>query len=356
MRPHAVELVRRHLSVGAMAAGREELEKFARATNTIPLELAMSRQVSLLRDIAALYRAVRHLRHHRPRIVNYGTPKAAVVVGVAAFICRVPVRIYTVHGLRYETATGFRRWLLVKIEVLACSLSTKVVTVSRSVADELIAQGQTSQKVKSPGPGSISGVDADKYARDENARRDLRAKYRLEETCVVSIFIGRIAQDKGMLDLANAWASVSEVGPSQLWILGRMDGSSRALEAALDALKERTDVHFFGHVDDIVPFLSAADMLIHPSHREGFGNVIIEAAAAGLPAVTYRVTGCKDAVEDGVTGIMARQSVDQLASAWQTLSLDHRLRKRLGKQASDRVRSTFDTPTVVSAHLREYRA
>ena len=102
--------------------------------------------------------------------------------------------------------------------------------------------------------------------------------------------------------------------------------------------------------------MSAADVFCLPSYREGFGSVIIEAAAVGIPAIASRVYGITDAVQDGVTGILhVPKSISEIHNAILQLATDANQRLKMGKAAQERVIKDFSEQRVAQALMEFYR-
>lgn len=309
--------------------------------------LAMPRDPSPVRDARALLQAVRLLRRVRPDVISAATPKAGLVLGLAAALCRVPVRVYQLWGLRYETTSGSARRLLRGLEKLSAWSATHVVAVSESLRRAAVADGVvTAGRVSVLGPGSSHGVDTDRFAIDPDARREGRlARWPQDADLPVVGFVGRIHPDKGIDTLVAAVELLSAQDlRARLLLVGGAEGAEGAL-ASLAATSWEVDS--LGHVDDVAPVVGLLDVLCLPSRREGFPNVVLEAAAAGVPSVTTPATGTIDAVLDGRTGLVAVDHDPQsLASALRALLMDAELRRRLGAAARERVVEEFDQRLV----------
>lgn len=304
-----------------------------------PHPLAMSRSMSPLRDLAALRSWLRLLRALRPDVTNVSTPKAALLGSVAAWLARVPRRVYVVRGLRLEGASGPGRWLLWLAERLAIALSTDVVVVSRSLGTALRGHRLLGRRrALLIGDGSSNGVAAqDIAARVAVARAaGLRESLGLPVDRLVVGYVGRLVADKG-IDSLLAGAATADAKPTLL-LVGSLDdpGIASALEAGGLAV-----VHV-PWTDDVWPYYAAMDVLCLPTLREGFPNVVLEAAAAGVPAIATDATGAVDAVVDGVTGLtVGVGDATALAAAIDRLAAAPDERARLGEAARERAVRDF---------------
>lgn len=356
LQPHLRMLKEQGDDVWLVARRGDLLHRVARETGARPLGLrSLRRPPRPGLDLLAMLEATVALRRLRPDVVCTTTPKAGLVLGLAAWLIRVPTRIYTLAGLRYETAEGWGRKILVAAERMACRASTRVLAVSESLRQVAIQDGLAPpEKISVPGNGSLGGVDLRRFGSDEEARREFRAQHRIDTDDPLVLFVGRLAADKGVADLAQAWGDLAKPGVrGTLAVVGGIDATQPAPDEALRRLQGCPSVRMVGELADTRSAFAAADLLILPTYREGFPTVVIEAAAAGVPTVGYDVTGVRDAVDDGVTGILVPpRSVSDLALVIEALLRDCQRRRALGENARSRA-SLFDEHVVVASYLRE---
>jgi glycosyltransferase involved in cell wall biosynthesis len=346
------------------SAGREQVA-FARREKVRVHSVEMSRQITPLRDLLSIMRLVRLIRRARPAIVHAHTPKAGLVAMVASTVAGVPVRIYQLHGLTYETATGLRRRLQMTAERFACSLATRVLSVSDSVRNRVASDGICDQrKVAVIGSGSIGGIDAELAFNPDRlpaARAALRESLGIPASTPVIGFVGRLARDKGIETLWHAWQHLRAQLPSvHLLIVGPADFARRDQSVSPDVmtgLERDPSVHVVGAVprDELPEYYAAMDVLCLPTYREGFPVTVLEAGAMALPCVATRVTGCVDAVIAGTTGqLVAPGDPEALCSALLAYVNDAGLRSSHGNAARARVRADFNPHQVWLALQREY--
>jgi glycosyltransferase involved in cell wall biosynthesis len=285
------------------------LQEMAQRESVRLVELPMARRFAAWQDLRALGRLVAIFRQLRPDIVNAGTTKAGLLGTVAACACRVPIRVYLVRGLRYETSTWVGRWLLMISERVAAWCATHVVCVSSSVAGQLHADRLVPlSKLNVLGRGTSNGVDFQRFYRPTQVpevRQAIRRQFGIDEQAWVMGYVGRVTPDKGIGDLLTAFADLVSDEPDA-WLLVVGDEEVEQPLSATDKrrLRELPGVVVTGFVPDAAPLYAAMDLFVFPSYREGFPNAPMEAAAAGLAVVGYRATGTMDAVVDGVTGTL----------------------------------------------------
>ena len=323
--------------------------------------IEMPRRISPLADLVALTRLVRHLRRIRPTIVHAHTPKGGLLGMISSWVARVPVRVYHVHGLPLETSSGLRKALLAISERVSCQLAHRVLAVSRGVRQKSIDAGLVSAaKVFVPEHGSINGVDAvnefGPRISDAENRRALHAAWRIDEGALVIAFVGRIVRDKGVGELAAAWAQIRGAYPSTVLVLaGPEEERDPVPQAVRDELRRDPRVRMLGLVDQPREVYLSADIVVLPTYREGLPGVPLEAAAMGLPVVITNATGCEEAVEDGVTAtVVPIGDVGALANALRAYLDNPELRAAHGASGRARVLERFAPPRLWRAHSDVY--
>lgn len=306
------------------------------------------RAIAPLADLRALLTLWSRLRKGRFASVHTVTPKAGLLGTLAGWAARVPVRIHTFQGEVWANSRGLKRGVFKALDRLVVLLTTHVTVVSKSelayLRDENVLGPDQGEVF---GKGSIGGVDLEKFAADPTRRAVERARYGLDDEHVVALFLGRLNPDKGVTDLVAAFRKMQGDHPNaRLLLVGPDEG------AAPDATDGIIRAPFTAHPEVAV---AAADYLVLPSHREGFGVVILEAAAMGLPAIGCDIYGLKDAVADGETGLLVPvRDPDALCVAMGRLTVDAELRARLGAAALKRAKQEFSVATVVGAFMDYY--
>jgi glycosyltransferase involved in cell wall biosynthesis len=317
--------------------------------------LPMVREPSPLRDILAFGAWLVLLLRLKPSIVVAGTPKAGLLGTLAAFVLRVPARVYLLRGLRLETEQGLKRRLLHVLEWTTARTATAVLAVSDSLRDEFVSLGLSeAERVTVLGAGSSNGVAITPWpsAPDRERARisPIESLPQLTPTSPTVGFVGRLARDKGLPTLLEAIGQLQRAGvPVQLLLVGSEEPAG-SLEMALTvAGLDSADVCWAGPVDDVTPYYWRMDVLCLPTRREGFPNVVLEAAMAGLPTVVSKVTGGVDSVVDGETGLWFEVgNSEDLARRLAEVLSDDRWRKLLGEQARTRAVEQFDRQIVWS--------
>jgi len=271
----------------------------------------MKRAISVLSDMATLWRLVRVLRELRPTIVNAGTVKAGLLGMLASWFTGVPVRVYCLRGLRLETTRGLKRAILSLTEKLACGCAHRVICVSQSLRQKTFQLAlANAEKLVVIGSGSSAGVDVNRFEKSpERCRRaaELRRCLNIPANAPVVGFIGRLTRDKGVVDLIEAFKTVSiELKDAHLLLVGPYEeGDPVPAHTRREIATNPLIHHVVEWLASPAGYLHVMDVLALPTYREGFPNVALEAAAAEKPIVATRATGVVDAVIDGVTGLLS---------------------------------------------------
>src|SRR3954452_1551226 len=310
------------------------LNRIAHEEGVEAMPIPMKRTLAPFADAVSLVRLCRALHRLRPAMTEFSTPKAGLLGNLAAMLCGVPVRVYILRGLRLETLTGLKHRLLLTAERIASGCAHHVVCNSRSLrAKALSLRVGPPEKLRLIGSGSSQGVDIHRFSPGpERMRKHLRIA---REAPVIG-FVGRLTRDKGVPELIDAFDQILQSTPSaRLMLVGWFDQSDDALS---NELRRRIETHagiiYTGYVADTAPYYRAMDVMVLPTWREGFPNVVLEAAAAAIPVVTTISTGSRDAVLPEVTGLLIPAGYPQaIAEAVLRLLRYPDDRHRMGKAA-----------------------
>jgi glycosyltransferase involved in cell wall biosynthesis len=347
-------------AIHAISSPGPELSAFGTEQRVPVHAVAMTRQLTPLRDLRAVLEVWRALRRIRPDVVHAHTPKGGLVGMLAASLGRAPVRVYHLRGLPLVTARGPRRWLLRAAEWTSCRLAHRVLAVSHSVRDLAIAEGLCPPgKITVIAGGSGNGVDAaGRFTpRGAAARLEARASRGIPPDARVIGFVGRLVPDKGVGELASAWSRLRAEDPAlHLLLVGLPEAHDPLPAGVLAGLEADPRVHLAGFDTDTPRLYAAMDVVALPTYREGFPNVALEAAAMALPIVATCVSGCVDAVQNEVTGVLVPpRDPAALADALRRYLSDPALRERHGEAARRRALAEFRQDRIWEGIAAEYR-
>lgn len=351
----------KYYDVYAISSEKNTLEDFCAKEGVRSFYIPMKRPISLFWDFICLFKFVFLFLKEQPEIVHGNTPKGSMLSMIAAWITRVPVRIYMCHGLRYQGTQGGIRKLLMFMERLSCKCATEVICVSRGVRDTLVKDKICKEgKAIVVGNGSASGIDLD-YFSSKTIHEDIsiRNELGISETSFVFIFVGRIVADKGINELISAFSKLSrEVQDVVLLLVGPEEYDLNPIsDFSILEIKENKRIYAVGKQTDVRPYLKASDAMTFPSYREGFGMVLIEAAAMNVPSISSDIIGCNEIILDGINGkLIPSKDVDSLYNEmkWFYEHKDAEVKKMKSK-ARELVENRFERKKVWNLLLAEYQ-
>jgi glycosyltransferase involved in cell wall biosynthesis len=291
-------------SVTVVSSPGELLTCTAALEGVRSVAIPIHRGIAPVADLISLVRLWLLIGRLQPDMVEFSTPKAGLLGTLAAWLRGVPRRVYMLRGLKLEAATGLKRRILLAAERLAARCAHVVLCNSRSLRDQAQAlRIGPESRLRLLGEGSSNGVDTGHFSPGPSV---VRLGLRLPQKAKVVGFVGRLTRDKGLPELIDAFDQILEREPdAHLLLVGWFDNGEDELPSSLrDRIIAHPRIHFAGYVPDPLPFYRAMDVMVLPTWREGFPNVVLEAAATGIPVVTTLSTGSRDSVVPEVTGLL----------------------------------------------------
>ncbi len=308
------------------------------------IPLNMPRGISVGGTVQSIKRLVTIFKQEQYDLVQYSTPNAALYASIAARIVKCRVRNYHCMGFRYLGFRGVMRYIFKQIEKLTCNMSTDIECVSKSnmelgVEEKLF----TREKATVVFNGSTGGIDLKKFdiVNKESWRKEVRGKYDLDENDWVYGFVGRINRDKGINDLLEAFFLMNN--NSKLLLVGEIEKNSYLDVVLLEKARKSEKIIFAGKIEAVEKYYAAMDVLILPSYREGFGNVIIEAESMGIPVISSNIPGPQDTMEANKTGyLIERGNIKELIEKMKRIK-DISIYEDFSKNACKFAKSKFDS-------------
>ena len=333
----------------AVAAPGADLDFAAKRDGIQVVGLPMEREIRPFSDLISLWRMWRLMRRLRPDIVCTATSKASLLGLLAAWFARVPVRVYRLWGLRLETSHGLKRRILGWAEHISAACSHRVLSISESLRSAFVRGGfVSSEKIVVVGNGSNNGIETERFVPTEDLRTAaarLRGGWGVPQDAPIIGYVGRFVRDKGIVDLVDAFEKLLVTHPDAwLLLVGDYEVGDPVPAEYVRRIAENPRIIHPGFIDliSLPPYYCAMNVFAFPTHREGFGNVAVEAAAAELPVVGFRVTGVVDAVQDGVTGTLVEfGDKDGFANALSRYLSDELLRRQHGEAGKQRAIAIF---------------
>lgn len=341
----------------------EELEKFSKRYSFEYKPIEVLRKISIGKDLKAVVATYKYIKKVKADVVTGHTPKGGLIAMLAAWLARVPVRIYLRHGLVYETSHGLKRALLINIDRLASRLATKIICVSPSVARRSIEDGlnpESKQKVLAY--GTCNGIDVERFCRDAfnvEATDVLKKQLGIDEGDFIIGFAGRLVRDKGIVELIRAYQAIRKQHQNvKLMLVGMLEIRDALPEDVVKTIKEDKGIISTGYVGyaTIEQYYALMDVFVLPSYREGFPTSVLEASAMEIPVITTRATGCCDSILDGETGIFVNHDEKDLEQALQRLYDAPSLRENMGKAGRKFVEDNFRQDIVWKEIEKLYQA
>lgn len=293
-----------------MAPESERVTEFCRNEGATHLPIDIERDIKVTKDIRTFFSILSVLRKVKPDVVNFGTPKVSLLGLTAARLLGVKKRIYTCRGFRYEHEQGNFKKFLMNLERITSSSAHKVLCISKSVEELGIRDGIfPAHKTFHIGKGSSNGIDLELFDPSKinpEDVEDFKRHHGLLDKFVFG-YVGRLVDRKGIRELYEAFDSLySKNDACRLLVIGRpYPDQIRDLDI-IEKYNNHPGIVMMGlqPLEKIPFFLSVMHTFVLPAYWEGFGNVLIQAAAMGVPIISTRVTGCRDAVSDGFNGVL----------------------------------------------------
>lgn len=297
--------------VRAVSAAGPEVEAL-QAEGISHQVVAMTRKITPVRDVIALVQLIRIMLRFRPNIVHTHTPKAGLLGMMAAWFCRVPVRLHTVAGLPLMEANGLKRKILITTERLTYFCSTNVFVNSVGL-QQFVTQHISTNNISIIGKGSSNGIDTDFFKRNvalENEAAALRERHGINSGDIVFSFVGRIVKDKGIGEIVFAFRRLQAEHPDRrffLLLVGPFEQDLDPLhEDDYEFLSRHPQVILAGFQRDVRPWIMASDAFVFPSYREGFPNVVMQACCLEVPCIVSDINGCNEIVRHDETGLLVK--------------------------------------------------
>jgi glycosyltransferase involved in cell wall biosynthesis len=351
----------RGYEVCLLAPNEQRVTDFCEKEKIRHIPIAIERNISPFKDLLTIISLLRIFLIEKPDIINLGTPKISLLGMIAGFITRVPYRIYTCRGFRFEHESGSLKKLLIRLERVTAFCSHKVYCISQSVSDLGVAlKIFPIEKTYLIANGSSNGVDLSLFDINKLNKEQLeflRQEYQLEGTFVFG-FVGRLVDRKGLKEMYEAFDRLYQANESiRLLVVGRPFWDQIKDRTTIDKLNNHPAIIMVGFqpIESVPYFLSLMDAFLLPAHWEGFGNVLIQAAAMGLPIVATEVTGVKDAVKKDYNGILVQNGDSTaLEEAMEKMINDEKSRSQMAQNSIEW--SKYFKPEIIwEGYLKLYQ-
>lgn len=345
----------------AISSGGDEFEQVKSEQGVRGYVVPFTRKTfSIVSDLKAFFKLIQIFRKEKPYIVHSHTSKDGLLCMVAAFICRVPNRIYTIAGL--ADIAGVRGMMLNLAEWLTFKCATKIYPNSKNMMDIYLANHSFSaKKAKVILNGSSNGIDTEYFSSKhftEKTLSDIRKQYGISSDAFNFIYIGRLVGDKGVNELIQAFERVSkEYVNARLIVVGNYEADLDKLEdATIDSIHNNSKIIFVGYQIDVRPFILLSQTLILPSYREGMPNVVMQAGALDTASIVTNINGCNEIIIDNINGsIIPRKDVEALYDKMKYYLQNPDIVAAMGQKSRDLIISRYERTKIWKALLDEYQ-
>lgn len=345
--------------IGVSSPG-EALQQVATNEGIRTISIEMSRKITPIEDLSALWRFYKLCKKEKPTIVHSHTPKAGFIGMLAAKLAGVPIRLHTVAGLPLMEATGTKRKILDFVEKLTYACATKVYPISYGIESFILDNSFTkNDKVKVLAQGSSNGINIQFFHPEQVSKEkqlQLKNDLGIASTDFVFVFVGRLVGDKGINELIKAFQQLN-ASNTKLLLVGSMESDLDPLENdTLKAIDKNPNIIAVGYQQDVRPYFAISDALAFPSYREGFGNAVAQAGLMELPSIVSNITGCNEIIVEGENGtIIPVKNTVAILQAMQKMMDDPIYYKKLKANARPMIQSRYEQKVVWNAILEEYQ-
>ncbi|MGH2552446.1 MAG: glycosyltransferase family 4 protein [Chitinophagaceae bacterium] len=323
--------------------------------------IPMQRKMTPLADLRSLWLLYRFFKKEKPDIVHSHTPKAGLLSMLAAKFAGVKIRIHTIAGLRFATTKGFNRWILISMEKLTGRAANHVWPNSFSLLDQILQRKLVNnKKLEVIGRGSSNGIDLSRYSfavLNPDILQAIKNKIKYDDKLIYFLCAGRLVHDKGIDELVHAFIKVFEKNDTLRLIL------AGSFEDAVDPVSDETKNYLHTHPgiimtgwsDEVEYYISISYALIHPSYREGFPNVLLQAGAMNCPVICSEIDGNTDIVEHEKTGLLFKVKNEKDLQQKLELALhEPSLLKQYAAQLRRNIEQYYHQPIVHQLLLQRY--
>ena len=349
------------MAVTVITSRGEMSHELMKNTHITYMPVNIEREINLVKDFLSLIALISTFRKNKFDIIHSTTPKAGLLCAIAGVFSGTKIRLHTFTGQPWATMTGVKRSILKSCDRIIGLFNTHCYADSESQREFLVSRGIIkAEKISVIGAGSIAGIDLNRFDPSRYTLEQinsLREDLGIPASGKILLFVGRITPDKGIKELILAFSEiVNKDSNIFLVFVGPFESSGQDIVLQFADVNVQKNIKTVGYSDEPEKYMALADLLCLPSYREGFGTVVIEAAAMGTPTIGTDIYGLSDAVVDGVTGVLVpvRDSAALEAAILSTLN-NAPLMSAMGAAARDRARSDFGAKICSDLLINEYR-
>lgn len=319
----------------------------------------IDRKIIVTSNIRSIYEMYKFLKKEKPEIVHVHTPMAGVLGRIAAKLANVPIIIYTAHGFYFhENMSKLKYNLFLNIEKFMGRNFTEYI-FTQSVEDLEIANSckfKKQNQMMAIGNGVDVSVRFNPSNINQHIKQELYDKLNIHKDDIVVTFIGRLVEEKGILDLLKSYNYIKS--KVKFIIVGDKFQGDRDIYVnyEIDKYKNNENIKFVGKIANVEEILSITDIFCLPSYREGMPRSIIEAMAMECAVIATNIRGSREEVLDGNTGFLVDlKSPNEIAKKIDVLSNDKKLLKSMKQNARERALSLYNEKVVIKKQINVFK-
>jgi len=342
-----------------VACSKDEIGQELSAKGYVIHHIPFSRNMNVFSHMKSLMKLIGLIRQEKYSIIHAHTPVASLIGRLAAKFTRTPLTVYTAHGFYFHEHMSKSTYAIAySIEKVWARLFSDYVFF-QSIEDYQLA---VKKKFKKPDKlvHINNGVSSERFDPEEYDRDSVRVKNDLKDK-IVFTFIGRLVIEKGVRELIEAFSKISENRDDVVLMVigggvtGDRDGINIENLVNAQPAEVQSKVKLMGLRDNIPELLSASDVFVLPSYREGLPRSIIEAMAMGKPVIATDIRGCREEVFEGINGYLCKaKSASSLASAFEKMLENDDVRLELGRNSRDLFLKEFDEKKVLERQMNVF--
>ncbi|MDT0648469.1 glycosyltransferase family 4 protein [Zunongwangia sp. F260] len=358
-----------YYAVSAISGKGKDLEEVGIREGVRTIEIKMERGISILQDLKSFWQLYKCFRKEKPQIIHSITPKAGLLSMAAGYFARVPIRMHTFTGLIFPSKTGLLKRLLIFMDRCLCFFATNVYPEGEGVKRDLIQYEITKKPLKILANGNVNGVDISyfsPYAIPKEEKSALCHNLGIKAKDFVFVFVGRLVGDKGINELIAAFVKLDSLIEKnktnkkdvvKLLLVGPFESQLDPLKPeTLKEIQNNANILSVGFQPDVRPYFSISNVLLFPSYREGFPNVVLQAGAMGLPSIVTDINGSNEIIEEGTNGIIIPvRHTEALYKAMNEIFFNKNFRYTLGENSRQVIKDRYERTKIWEALLAEYK-
>lgn len=340
-----------------------ELDSVTEFEGVPTFAVEMTRQITPFKDLRAVWQLYKLFKKEKPFIVHSHTPKAGTLSMIAAKFANVPHRLHTIAGLPLVEARGLKRLVLNIVEKITYACATKIYPNSYGLVEIILENKFTKKnKLKVIANGSSNGIDTNYFNpvlfNQEEEQKKFKKHLGILKEDFVFVYVGRLVSDKGVNELLCAFDSINNhYEDVKLLLVGGYENElDPLLPSSMALIKTNKNIISVGWVDDVRPYFAISNVLVFPSYREGFPNVVMQSGAMELPSIVTNINGCNEIIEHKKHGlIIPVKDVDALIEGMTYVLSNQEIAKKMGIASRENIVSKFERQRVWDALLKEYQ-